>query len=80
MYSQVVEKWGESFILRIPNQLAQKAHLKEGTDVRISVSEGRLVVAPKPKKYNLEELLAAVTLENLHAEVDTGNSVGCEAW
>ena len=60
MYSQVVEKWEDSFILRIPKQLAEKAHLKEGTDVGISVSEGKLIVTPKPKKYNLEELLAAV--------------------
>lgn len=80
MYSQVVEKWGDSFILRIPQELAQKAHLKEGTDVSISVSEGRLVVVPEPKKYNLKELLAGVTPENLHTEVDTGSSVGYEAW
>lgn len=80
MYSQVVEKWGDSFILRIPKELAQKAHLTEGTGVGISVSEGKLVVTPKPKKYNLEELLAGVTPENLHAEVDTGSSVGYEAW
>ena len=80
MYSQVVEKWGDSFILRIPNMLAQKAHLKEGTNVGISVSEGKLVVTPKPQKYNLEELLAGVTPENLHAEVDTGSEVGCEVW
>ena len=80
MYFQVVEKWGDSFTLRIPKELAQKAHLKEGTDVGISVSEGRLVVALEPKKYNLEELLAGVTPENLHTEVNTGSSVGCEAW
>jgi antitoxin component of MazEF toxin-antitoxin module len=31
-------------------------------------------------KYRLEDLLARVTAENRHAEIDTGPSVGKEAW
>jgi antitoxin component of MazEF toxin-antitoxin module len=34
---------------------------------------------PRPG-FTLEELLAGVTKENVHAEVDTGPAVGNEAW
>lgn len=34
---------------------------------------------PVPQ-VSLDDLLAGVTEENCHAEVDTGNSVGEEAW
>jgi hypothetical protein len=30
--------------------------------------------------YTLEELLAGVTQENLHPEIDTGSPVGREVW
>jgi antitoxin component of MazEF toxin-antitoxin module len=32
------------------------------------------------KKYSLAQLLAAVTPDNIHAEVDFGPPVGREAW
>ena len=38
---------------------------------------------PKPKrkrKYTLEELLAQVTPENIHPEIDFGPPVGKEVW
>jgi antitoxin component of MazEF toxin-antitoxin module len=35
---------------------------------------------PVSRKYTLAQLLAGVTPENIHAEVDTGSSVGGEAW
>ncbi len=37
-------------------------------------------VPPKARKYTLAQLLAGVTLENRHAEVQTGPSIGKEAW
>jgi hypothetical protein len=33
-----------------------------------------------PKKFTLEELLAGVTPENVHHEVDWGRAQGKEAW
>ena len=32
------------------------------------------------KKYSLTEMLAKITPENLHAEVDMGPPVGREEW
>lgn len=31
-------------------------------------------------KYTLDDLLADITPDNLHHEIDTGDAVGNEAW
>jgi len=76
-----VQKWGNSLALRIPKPFAQDAAVKEGTWVDVSVSEGKLVVTPVRKRtITLKELLTKVHRSNLHGEVDSGPSVGREAW
>jgi len=75
-----VAKWGNSLALRIPNALAQTLAVKEGRSVELKIEDGRLVVSPINEKpfYKLEELLAGLTPENLHAEVNYGGPVGNE--
>jgi antitoxin MazE len=76
-----VQKWGNSFALRIPKSFAAEVGLDRDALVDLSLKGGKLIVEPLPKSpMNLEELLAAVIPENLHAEVDTGPPVGREKW
>ena len=76
-----VQKWGNSLAVRIPKPFAHDAEVKEGTVLNLSVSQGKLVAAPvRKKKFTLKQLLAKVSKDNLHAEVDTGPSVGSEVW
>ena len=76
-----VQKWGNSLGLRIPKSFAQEASVEEGSAVDLSVSDGQLVIRPvRQERYELQKLLAAVTEENLHSEVSTGEPQGREAW
>jgi antitoxin MazE len=76
-----VKKWGNSLALRIPKLLAAEAGLKEDSPVSVSLAEGKLVIDPVVKpEFNLDELLTAVTQDNLHKEVGTGPAVGGEVW
>jgi len=75
-----VRKWGNSLALRIPKGLAIESHMAEGTVVDVSVRAGELVVAVVRHEYTLAELVAGITDENRHEEVDFGASVGNEAW
>lgn len=76
-----VKMWGNSLALRIPRPLAEEVGLYEDSPVRLSVEEGRLIVLPiDESRYTLEALLAQVTPENLHSEVDTGEPIGGESW
>jgi antitoxin component of MazEF toxin-antitoxin module len=47
---------------------------------RVSEEELRVRKAKVLPKKSLAAMLAAVTPENLHAEVQTGPSVGAEVW
>jgi antitoxin MazE len=76
-----VSKWGNSLALRIPRPLAIEAGLDENSSVELSLVEGKLVISPRHQvEYNLEQLLAQVTEENIHYEVDTGPALGEEVW
>lgn len=76
-----VRTWGHSLALRIPRALAAEVHLVDGSDVEVTLADGKLVIARIVEpEYDLETLLAGVTAENVHAETDTGEPVGREAW
>lgn len=76
-----VQKWGNSLALRIPKSFAAEAGLEKESAVEISLEDGKVVVTPVAKpKFTLEKLLAGVTRENLHHEVETGPASGNEIW
>jgi antitoxin MazE len=76
-----LQKWGNSLALRIPKPFAAEVGLEQETPVDVTVSEGRIIVAPAAEMpLTLEGLLKGVTDENIHREVDTGPAVGGEAW
>ncbi len=76
-----IKKWGNSLALRIPKAFAVEARLRDECLVELSLVDGKLVVAPLTRSaFTLENLLAAVTRQNLHREVDTGPTMGNEAW
>jgi antitoxin MazE len=76
-----VQKWGNSLAMRIPKSFASEVGLNPNSSVEMSLKDGKLIVMPTVKpKFTLKQLLAQVTEENLHHEVDTGPAVGSEAW
>lgn len=76
-----VHKWGNSLALRIPKPLATEVGLQHNSAVELWVDDGKLVIVPVVKPaLSLDELLAQVTAENLHREIDVGSAVGNEVW
>ncbi len=76
-----VQKWGNSIGLRIPKAFADEMQLTADTAVEMRLEDGRLVITPVERSpYSLDELLAAITPENVHEEVDWGAPAGKEAW
>jgi len=76
-----VQKWGNSFAVRIPRAFAINANIKKGTKVNMSLSEGKIILTPlQETEYTLEELLSGVTPENIHREISTGEAKGKEIW
>ena len=74
-----IGRWGNSLALRIPSSFAREALLHEGKPVDISVESGRVVIKPiSPPAYDLETLIAGISEETRHEEIETGLAVGNE--
>jgi antitoxin MazE len=76
-----LQKWGNSLALRIPKPFATEAGLEEEKQVDLTLVDGKIILSPVTEpSLTLENLLAQVTDENLHHEVETGPPVGKEIW
>jgi antitoxin MazE len=75
-----VKKWGNSASVRIPAAIMEAARLSLDDAVDVREEGGRIVIEPvRQREYDLAQLLAAITPENLHAEVDFGSPQGKES-
>lgn len=76
-----IAKWGNSLAIRIPQNLAKEINLAEGSEVKLVLIDGKLTIEPiARRRYSLDELIEAITPENVHTEIDTGVAVGNEVW
>lgn len=76
-----VQMWGNSLAVRIPKPFAEEAGFQPNAEVEVRVIEGGLKLEPvQPPKWSLEDLVAGITPENRHSEVDFGPAVGREEW
>lgn len=76
-----IKKWGNSLAIRIPSSIIQDLALSENSSVQITSNGVIATIQPKKrKKVSLDELVAAITPNNIHKEVDWGKPVGKEVW
>jgi len=74
-----IAKWGNSLAVRIPREVADRVHLRAGTQVELRAEDGRIIitqVVPRPK---LEDLLTGITPEAMREAFDWGPDAGREA-
>ena len=79
------QKWGNSLALRVPKAFADEIGASDGKAAEMTVSNGKLVIETlrsqrRKRRYNLDELIAGITPDNRHGEIDWGPPVGNEAW
>ena len=73
-----VFKWGKGLAVRIPNELAEQCGIREGSAIEL-VPDG-IALALRKRTYDLQAMLAQITPENLHEEIDWGPPQGKEVW
>ena len=75
------EKTEHGIILTLPNEVANHPAFASGESVHIAAKYSSLVIThPDAKRYNVEEMVATITPENMHGEIDWGPPVGKEIW
>jgi len=76
-----VKKWGNSASVRIPANVMAAAGMHLNQAVEVKEEGGRIVIEPvKAKIYKLDVILAQMTPESFHDEVDFGAPIGHEVW
>lgn len=78
MAVQRVKKWGNSPAVRLPAAIMEAAHLALDQAVEVRAENGRVIIEPAAPLYSLDGLLAGITPENRHVEIDFGPPQGRE--
>ena len=73
-----VARWGSSLAVRIPKPVAEQWGVREGSRIEMVPRGDRLVM--RKETHDLDEMLARMSPETLHDEVDTGPARGREVW
>lgn len=77
MNTIVINRWGKSLGLRIPEELAKKMHIEAGKKVQIELKNGELVIKPT---MTIEDLMEGITPENNHELLFDDEPIGLEQW
>lgn len=77
-----IQKWGNSFGVRLPMKLINEKGIFDGTPVEISEEKEKIIIRyfPEKKKKTLKSLINRIKPENLHHEIDYGEAQGNEIW
>jgi antitoxin MazE len=73
-----VQKWGNSAAVRVPSPALKDAGIQVGQSLELRVEGGTLVMEPAAE--SLDDLLARMTPQNMHALQLEGPAVGAEVW
>lgn len=73
-----IVRWGTSLAIRIPKSVAEQWGVHEGSRIEMVPRGDQLVMSKRA--YDLAELLARMSPETLHGEIDTGPTQGREEW
>ncbi len=71
-------KCGNRNALPIPAAILQQASFRQYEELNLTVMEGRIIIRPLRRKLTLASLVAKITPENRHAELDWGSPAGKE--
>lgn len=73
-----IARWGSSLAIRIPKPVAEQWGVREGSRIEMVPRGDQLVMSKRA--YDLTEMLARMSPETLHGEIDTGPAQGREEW
>jgi antitoxin MazE len=77
-----VERWGDSLAVKIPQSLIDSGKLTPDSFVNLRLDGDALSIKPDDDipHYELDQLLAGMSRDQVHPEIDTGPPVGKEIW
>ncbi|MFT7557931.1 MAG: antitoxin MazE [Planctomycetota bacterium] len=72
-------KWGNSSGIRLPKQVVDTRGLLSGSDLSLEIKDNSIILKPiSNKKETIEDLVALMHSQNMHAAIDWGSDRGAE--
>ena len=82
MNTTTIQKWGNSYAVRLPKAAVEKLKLRAGHTVSVTEGKGRTlsISVVSQEDMNLAGLVSRITPENRHEAAEWGAPVGKEVW
>jgi len=83
MNTTTIQKWGNSYAVRLPKNSLRKLNLSAGSSVEIREAirgETLSIVPVRHRAASLTEMAARITKKNSHHAADWGRAKGREVW
>ncbi len=83
MTTTTIQKWGNSYAVRLPKDVILNFNLQAGHSVEIheAIHDDKLSIVPVRKKLSsLSEMVGRITKDNRHSATNWGSAVGKEVW
>ncbi|MBT9164823.1 MAG: Antitoxin MazE [candidate division WS2 bacterium] len=78
-----IQKWGNSYAVRLPRTAVRRLNLLAGhsVEIREAANGEMLSIIPVTRHADsLKDMVARITKKNRHDAADWGNAVGGEVW
>lgn len=74
-----VQKWGNSYAIRIPREIVREMKFREGSPISFFVEDGSIIIThTKKPKYTLDGLLKNFNKKQRHGEIFSDAEIGNE--
>ncbi|MCX6786700.1 MAG: AbrB/MazE/SpoVT family DNA-binding domain-containing protein [Candidatus Kaiserbacteria bacterium] len=83
MNTTTIQKWGNSYAVRLPKATMRKFNLQAGHSVEIREAPQNRAFSIIPvhnRAISLTEMIARITKRNSHHSADWGVAIGKEVW
>lgn len=83
MNTTTIQKWGNSYAVRLPKTAVQKLNLQAGNfvEIREAIRGKTLSIIPiRHRTTSLTDMIGRITKKNQHGTTDWGNALGREVW
>lgn len=82
MNTTTIQKWGNSYAVRLPRATLRKLNLRAGHSVEIREAKGQTlsIIPVRQRAASLSEMVAHITKKNRHDATDWGSAIGNEIW
>jgi len=73
-----IKKWGNSYGIRLPMNMAKELNLAEGSLLEIEERKGKIILTPVENEISIEVLTQGMTVKGVREQLEDYPALGLE--